>query len=111
MLLLTSAIDPGVLFPGEGPFTHVRAEKLRINQRDAALVFDVSFGTLVDSAYVPSEKVGLHEHVLADADGTGAYTNFIASYSAQGNEAALTALIRCCEQWLLDEGHFVGTLA
>jgi len=109
MILLTTPVDPGAHDPGK-TYTHIKIAHLDIYLESRNLNFACNGGYLVGGEYQwgamevmeTNKTFGIHE---ADFDNIVANTLTTAAGVRVYDEVA-----NALYQWLLDNGHFAGTL-
>lgn len=107
-LALTTPYDPG---DGEaGTYAHVKLKNLVLNISQGQGHFDVIYGNEVSGVFtegaVQPFATKPMTHFIAGAD----MLTIISVPAASTSETVEDHVARALYQWLIDEGHFVGTI-
>jgi len=121
-LLLTTAVSPGDL---EGfDYDRVKIVDFQLKTEAKYIRFVVEYGTIQDSKWVAGmfQPVGFPKDyairdMIGQVDGAGDpipdvtdFTDMVASLPTDGAELLYDGVARVLYQWLIDNGHFAGTI-
>jgi len=101
---LTAAFDPGDVDPGVTyPRVIIKSFLCQPLTQEIAVVCEYGSGS--SSSWTPG-VVPTQEFLVSGSD----YTTMIAELPDSGLEAIYDGAARVIYQWLIDEGHFAGTI-
>ena len=103
---LTAAYDPGDR--DSGTYAEVNIVRADLDMRVPRIRVLAHYGNTVSSVFEYGKESKSFDIEDSVDDATG-YTDFAALLS-NASESAEDAFVRCVCQWLLDKGHFVGTI-
>ena len=109
MILLSTPFSVGDAGGGYS-YTHVKAVTRYDEPGAKTLVMQCRHGYLDAGEFVAGVEIAgvtTQEHVLNDTD----YDALFEATSAAADEVYIDELTKLADQWLIDEGHYIGTVA
>ena len=107
-LILTTPYNPGDLDSVE--YAEARIQRIDIVPGSNQIQLYVEHGNTVDGTWVAGLDQAHKHHLVRDVGGDTDYTTML-SVVPNGTENLYEAIKRVAYQWLLDKGHFAGTVA
>ncbi len=107
MIQLTASYNPGDLDRSK-PYTHLAVHSLRICGLKNFANVDVVYGYLDSGTFTPG-KVRPMSFAIDDGEGKTDFTA-VKTRKPIGEEGLIAGVEREACQWLIDQGHFSGTI-
>lgn len=101
---LTTAISVGDLEAGS--LTHVKITRFAVDVQNGEIDLIVTFGRIVESAFVPTGVKRPDQFCIRGAD----YTSIVAATASAQGAILYDEVATNLYQWLIDNNHFAGTI-
>ncbi len=107
MIELTTAFDPGDIAAGD--YTHVRIQSFRVDLVKQVIALDTLFGTLSGEDFVAGVDVPRATRKRFHIQGDD-YAAMITKLTSAADVLIYDEVARELYQFLIDQGHFAGTV-
>jgi hypothetical protein len=111
-ITLTTPIQTGALDPN-GPYAEVKISQFLLDTVDKCIWITCQYGNTDEGVWIPSIKAGLvvdRSYCIRDEGEDTDYTDMVTAESAAAEEVYYDKVKTILYQWLLDKGHYVGTI-
>lgn len=103
---LTTALDMGAV---DDDYTHVKIMEFTHDALESAILLTVQHGTLSGQTFVRGKKIPNTTQKTFKVTGQD-YTDLVAELPANTTETLYAQVAKALYQWLIDNGHYAGTI-
>jgi NADPH:quinone reductase-like Zn-dependent oxidoreductase len=93
-----------------GQYAEVKIIEQRLNTKGEFIELLLEYGNTDTGAWVSGKMNPVKVQIVNSMGGGTDYNDIIASLPLDGNEAIYAGAKRVLYQWLIDNGHFAGTV-
>lgn len=104
-LTLTTPVSTGDLDPAAASYAKIKVTEFSADLWRGLMVFHVSYGNVVDDVWVGSH-FGRREFKISGQE----FLDLITTHATLDDELTYDAVARGLYQWLIDNGHYAGTI-